>query len=131
MPTPRTNISAITFSDRPRLVASSTQSIDEIAHKTELGGAGRPHRNVGRCLYGPGRIALCALQAQSDSHYLRWRRQLTLYTLREIKQLAQESDVQIYAIGLFETFFFDTLEAKLGKKWLSEITDATGGIPSR
>ena len=39
----------------------------------------------------------------------------------------QESDVQIYAVGLFETFFFNTIEEKLGKVWLSEITDATGG----
>jgi hypothetical protein len=39
----------------------------------------------------------------------------------------RESDVQIYAIGLFETFFVNTIEEKLGKKWLSEITDVTGG----
>jgi len=49
------------------------------------------------------------------------------YKLREIRDVAQESDVQIYAIGLFETFFFNTLEEKLGKVWLSEITDVTGG----
>ena len=49
------------------------------------------------------------------------------YTMREIKRLVQESDVQIYAIGLFETFFFNTIEERLGKKWLSEITDVTGG----
>jgi len=49
------------------------------------------------------------------------------YTLREIKSLVQESDVQIYAIGLFDTFFFNTLEERLGKKWLNEITDRTGG----
>ena len=35
--------------------------------------------------------------------------------------------MQIYAIGLFETFFFNTFEERLGKKWLREITDATGG----
>ena len=35
--------------------------------------------------------------------------------------------MQIYAIGLFDTFFLGTLEEKLGKKWLSEITDASGG----
>jgi len=49
------------------------------------------------------------------------------YSLREIKNLMQESDVQVYAVGLFETFFFNAFEARMGKKWLSEITDATGG----
>src|SRR5262249_34355252 len=49
------------------------------------------------------------------------------YTLKEIKRLVQESDVQIYAVGIFDTFFFRTIEEKLGKKWLSEITDSTGG----
>jgi len=49
------------------------------------------------------------------------------YKLREIRSVAQESDVQIYAIGLFETFFFNTLEEKMGKEWLGEITDVTGG----
>ena len=49
------------------------------------------------------------------------------YNLSEIKSLIQESDVQIYAIGLFDTFFFNTLEERLGKKWLDEITDRTGG----
>jgi Ca-activated chloride channel family protein len=49
------------------------------------------------------------------------------YKLREIKNVAQESDVQIYAVGLFETFFFNTIEEKLGKVWLGEITDVTGG----
>jgi hypothetical protein len=47
--------------------------------------------------------------------------------MREIKNLVQESDVQIYAIGLFETFFFNTLEERMGKRWLREITDSTGG----
>jgi Ca-activated chloride channel family protein len=41
--------------------------------------------------------------------------------------LVVERDVQIYAIGLFETFFFNTLEERLGKKWLGEITERTGG----
>jgi len=49
------------------------------------------------------------------------------YTLREIKSLVRESDVQIFAVGLFDTFFFKTMEERLGRMWLSEITDPTGG----
>jgi Ca-activated chloride channel family protein len=35
--------------------------------------------------------------------------------------------VQIYAVGLFETFFFNIIEEKMGKVWLGEITNVTGG----
>jgi Ca-activated chloride channel homolog len=49
------------------------------------------------------------------------------YTLHDIKKLVVECDVQVYAIGLLETFFFNTLEERLGKKWLGEITEKTGG----
>ena len=124
---PQDEYFAITFSDRPRLVASSTQSIDEIAAKLSSVEPG-----------GPTAMLDAVYMAQAELRSARYKRKAILiisdggdnvsrYTLREIKQLAQESDVQIYAIGLFETFFFNTLEAKLGKKWLSEITDATGG----
>jgi Ca-activated chloride channel family protein len=41
--------------------------------------------------------------------------------------LVRDSDVEVYAIGLFDTAFFKTYEEYMGKKWLSEITDATGG----
>jgi len=118
---------AITFSDRPRLVAGSTQSIDEI--ETKLSSV-EPA--------GPTAMLDAVYMAQAELRSARYKRKVILiisdggdnvsrYTLREIKQLAQESDVQIYAIGLFDTFFFNTIEERLGKKWLSEITDATGG----
>jgi Ca-activated chloride channel homolog len=124
---PQDEYFAITFSDRPRLVASSTQSIDEIETKLSTVEPG-----------GPTAMLDAVYMAQAELRSARYKRKAILiisdggdnvsrYTLREIKQLAQESDVQIYAIGLFETFFFNTLEERLGKKWLREITDATGG----
>ena len=124
---PQDEYFAITFSDRPRLVASSTQSIDELETKLSSAEPG-----------GPTAMLDAVYMAQSELRSAHYKRKAILiisdggdnvsrYTLREIKQLAQESDVQIYAIGLFETFFFNTIEGRLGKKWLSEITDATGG----
>ena len=54
------------------------------------------------------------------------------HKFREIKRLVRDSDVEVYAIGLFDTAVFKTLEEFMGKEWLSEITDATGGrIPLR
>jgi Ca-activated chloride channel homolog len=49
------------------------------------------------------------------------------YHLREIKAMIRESDIQVYAIGLFDTALFKTYEEYMGRKWLGGITDATGG----
>jgi Ca-activated chloride channel family protein len=124
---PKDEYFVIAFSHRPRLVASSTQSIDELEEKLTTIESG-----------GPTAMLDAVYLAQSQLRSARYNRKAILlitdggdnasrFTLREIKDLAQESDVQIYAIGLFETFFFNTLEEKMGKKWLREITDSTGG----
>jgi len=124
---PKDEYFAITFSNRPRLVASGTQSIDELDEKLT---AIEP---------GSTTAMLDAIYlAESQLRFARYKRRAILlitdggdnasrYTMREIKKVVQESDVQIYAIGLFETFFFNTFEEKMGKRWLSEITDRTGG----
>jgi len=118
---------AIAFSDRPRLLAASTRSMEEVERKliaVEPGGA--------TAMLDAVYLAVSKLRST------RYRRKAIVifsdggdnasrYTMREVKGLVQESDVQIYAIGLFETFFFNTLEERLGRKWLSEITDPTGG----
>jgi Ca-activated chloride channel family protein len=49
------------------------------------------------------------------------------YRLKQIKDLAQEADVPIYAIGLFDSALFKPFEEFMGRRWLQEITDATGG----
>lgn len=49
------------------------------------------------------------------------------YKLREIKELVEESDVMVYAIGLFDFGPLKTFEEVMGKKWLSTMTDVTGG----
>jgi len=118
---------AIAFSDRPRVLADSTQSIDQLQGELLAEQPG-----------GSTALLDAVYLAISKLRSARYERKAILilsdggdnasrYKLREIRGVAQESDVQIYAIGLFETFFFNTLEEKLGKVWLSEITDVTGG----
>jgi len=118
---------AIAFSDRPRVLADSTQSIDQLQGELLAEQPG-----------GSTALLDAVYLAISKLRSARYERKAILilsdggdnasrYKLREIRDVAQESDVQIYAIGLFETFFFNTLEEKLGKVWLSEITDVTGG----
>ena len=118
---------AIAFSDRPRLLADATQSIDQLQGQLLSAEPG-----------GPTAMLDAVYLAVSELRSARYQRKAILilsdggdnasrYTLREIKSLVQESDVQIYAVGLFETFFFNTIEERLGKAWLGEITDVTGG----
>ena len=118
---------AIAFSDRPRLLADSTQSLDQLQGQLLSAEPG-----------GPTAMLDAVYMAVSKLRSARYERKAILilsdggdnasrYKLREIKSVVRESDVQIYAVGLFETFFFNTIEEKLGKVWLGEITDATGG----
>ena len=48
------------------------------------------------------------------------------YTRSEIKNILLESDVQIYAIGIYD-HYFPTEEERLGPQLLSDITELTGG----
>jgi Ca-activated chloride channel family protein len=117
----------ITFSDRPRELVSSAQSIDEMERKLTAVQPG-----------GPTAMLDAVYLAMSKLRSARYKRKAILilsdggdnasqYTMREIKSLVRESDVQIYAVGLFETFLLSAFEEKMGGKWLGEITDCTGG----
>jgi len=119
---------AIAFSDRPRLLVNSTQSIDELQTKllsVQPGGStamldaiSLAEAKLRSARYPRKAIVIFSDGGDNASHY----------SLREIKDLVQESDAQVYAIGLFDTFFVGSLEEKLGKKWLSDITDRSGGL---
>lgn len=117
----------VAFSNRPRVLTDPEQSIEEIEQKLTAvtpGGA--------TAMLDAVYLAISELRR---AHYERKAIVIisdggdnaSRYTLKQIKTLVEESDVQIYAVGLFETFFFNTFEEKMGKRWLSEITDATGG----
>lgn len=118
---------AITFSDRPRVLANSTQSIDELERRLIAVEPGGPTAMLDAVYLAVSKLRSARYQRKAIVIFSDGGDNASRYTLREIKSLVQESDVQIYAIGLFETFFFGTLEEKLGKMWLSEITDTTGG----
>jgi Ca-activated chloride channel family protein len=117
----------ITFSNRPRVLTGPEQSIEEVQQKLTV-------------VQPAGSTALldAVYLAVSELRHARYQRKAIViisdggdnasrYTLKQIKTLVQESDVQIYAVGLFDTFFFNTFEERMGKRWLSEITDTTGG----
>ena len=124
---PQDEYFAIAFSDRPRVLATPADSIDTAEQRLMAVQPG-----------GPTAMLDAVYLAVSELRTARYKRKAILivsdggdnasrYSLREIKSLVRESDVVVYAIGLFETFFVNTIEERLGKKWLSEITDVTGG----
>lgn len=123
---PQDEFFMLTFADKPEGGAEFTQSIEDIQ---------------GRLVYTvpKGRTALL------DAIYLglnmmkgaKYQKKALLvisdggdnhsrYTESEIKKLVMESDVQIYAIGIYD-HYFPTDEERLGPQLLSDITDLTGG----
>ena len=117
----------IAFSDRPKLVSGETQSIDAIQSRLALQvpdgntalfdaiseGASRMQSAQYR------RKALLIISDGGDNH--------SRHHLKEIKRVVQDSDVEVYAIGIFDSGPFKSLEESLGRAWLGRITNATGG----
>jgi Ca-activated chloride channel family protein len=118
---------AIAFSDRPRLLADSTQSVDQIQGQLLAEEPGGPTAMLDAVYLAVSKLRSARYERKAVVIISDGGDNASRYSLREIKSMVQESDVQIYAVGLFETFFFNTIEEKLGKIWLGEITDATGG----
>jgi len=120
----------ITISSKPKLIASSTQSIGTIEERltsTKTEGA--------TALYDAIYLGISKLRT---SHYQ--RRALVIvsdggdnhsrYTLKEIKHVIEEANVLTYGIGIFDDVplpLFKTIEERWGRKTMSEITDASGG----
>jgi Ca-activated chloride channel homolog len=116
----------ITFNNAPHLVADTTQSLGSIqASLAQAQPAGRTAlldaiylgiQKAHRAKYK--RRALLIISDGGDNS--------SRYSTKEIRKLVQEADVQIYAVGIFDSIFH-TPEEWSGKKLLTEITTATGG----
>ena len=123
---PQDDYFVVTFADRPHLITSSTQSLDEIQNSlatvTPDGNTAlldAIYLAVARMRSAQyKRRALLIISDGGDNH--------SRYGLHEIKSLVEEADVQVYALGIFDSFF-RTFEEFMGKRWLSSITDVTGG----
>ena len=124
---PEDDYFAITFNNRPRVLSDVTQSINGI--ETELGLI-QPSGST--ALLDAVYLGVSKLQTAQYP-----RRALVIisdggdnssrYKMREIKSLVAESDVMVYAIGMFDSGLFKSFEEAMGKRWLSTMTDVTGG----
>lgn len=117
----------ITFNDQPRVLSDVTQSISGV--ETELGLV-QPSGStalldavyLGVSKLRNARYARRALIIISDGGDNASR-----YKLREVKSTVAESDAMVYAIGIFGASPFKSFEEAMGKRWLSAITDVSGG----
>ena len=120
----------ITFADKPKLLANTTQSFADI-HAALA--AAKPKGNtaladaiyMGLAKLRSARYSRKALLIISDGGDNNSR-----HSLREIKRLARESDAEIYAIDICDApslLLTKKLEERFGRQWLSEVTESTGG----
>jgi len=124
---PQDDYFVITFSDQPRVLTSATQSIDEIQQKLALDNPDGQTALLDAIYLAITKMrsaryqrrALLIVSDGGDNH--------SRYGLKDIKSLLEEANVEVYAIGIFDSMLFRSFEEFMGKHWLSEITDVTGG----
>jgi Ca-activated chloride channel family protein len=120
----------ILVSDRPILIANESQSISTIEERLA---SAKPK--------GKTPLFDAIYLGVQKMREARYRRRALLvvsdggdndsrYTRKEIKRVLEEADVLTYSIGIFDGVdlpIFKTFEERWGRRWLSEITDASGG----
>ncbi len=123
---PQDEFFLIAFSEKPELLSDFTSSVEDIQAKlvttipkgrTALLDAIYLGLNKMRQAHNQKK-ALLIISDGGDNH--------SRYTEGEIKSLVKEADVQVYAIGIFDSTP-RTEEERLGPTMLGTITDVTGG----
>jgi len=127
---PEDDYFVITFNNKPKVLSDVTQSTAGI--ETELG---LVEPNGSTALLDAMYLGISKLRNARYS-----RRALVIisdggdnasrYSLKEIKSLIAESDVMVYAIGIFGSNPLRAFEEVMGERWLRGMTDISGGRTS-
>lgn len=123
---PQDEFFMITFSDEPEVINDFTSSVEDIQGKLVFTVPRKRTALLDAIYMGITKMreakypkkALLIISDGGDNH--------SRYTESEIKALAKEADVMIYAIGIYDRYF-PTEEERLGPTLLGEITELTGG----
>src|SRR5438477_11626449 len=127
---PEDDYFVITFADKPKVIADTTQSFVDI-HAALAAAQPKGNTALADAIYMGlaklrsakySRKALLIISDGGDNN--------SRHSLREIKRLARESDAEIYAIDICDAtslLLTKKLEERFGGQWLSEISDSTGG----
>jgi Ca-activated chloride channel family protein len=124
---PQDDYFVITFNNQPRVLSDVTQSTNSIQTELGLVQPGGSTALLDAVYLGTSKLrsakysrhALIVISDGADNS--------SRYKLKEIKSLVAESDVLLYAIGIFDSTPFKSFEEAMGKRWLSTMTDVTGG----
>ncbi|HVP43620.1 MAG TPA: VWA domain-containing protein [Terriglobales bacterium] len=116
----------IGFSDRPKLLAAFTSSVDQVQNQLVFTAPGGMTSLLDAIAMGMDfmnhasrqRKALLIISDGGDNH--------SRYTESEIKSAVEESDIQLFAIGIFDAAPL-TPEERDGPALLSGLTNITGG----
>jgi Ca-activated chloride channel family protein len=123
---PQDEFFLIAFSDRPRLVADFTSSVEDVQNKIVFAVPQGRTALLDAIYMGVAKMkeahntkkALLIISDGGDNH--------SRYTENEIKSMVKEADVQIYAIGIFGGGA-GTPEELGGPQMLGNVTEVTGG----
>jgi Ca-activated chloride channel family protein len=125
---PQDDFFVITFSDRPKLLADSTQSIGTIQGRLSTAKPAGYTALLDSIYLGLNKLRSARYERRALVIISDGGENNSRYKTREIKSIAEESNAQIYAIRTFDALpLFRTIEEKMGNRLLTDITQATGG----
>jgi Ca-activated chloride channel homolog len=120
----------ITFANRPKLLANTTQSIGTIRAKLRDMEA-KGNTALADAIYmGIDKLRSAAYRRKALVVISDGGDNISRHSLRSVKNLAKESDAQIYAIDVCDApslLFTKKLEERFGRQWLTQVTEVTGG----
>jgi Ca-activated chloride channel family protein len=123
---PQDEFFVIGFNDRPELIEDFTSSVEDIQARLATVRSGRRTALLDAIYYGVQKMRDArhdrkALLVVSDGGDNRSR-----YTEGEVKSQVREADVEIYSIGIFDTYA-TTPEERTGPQLLDDVSEMTGG----
>jgi Ca-activated chloride channel family protein len=125
---PNDDYFVITFSDRPKLLADTTQSIGTIQAQIGSAKVGGYTAVLDAIYMGMEKLKNARYERRALVIISDGEDNVSRHKLHQVKSMVQESDAQIYAIRILDALpFFRGIEERLGNRVLSEITGATGG----
>ncbi len=123
---PQDEFFVIGFNDRPEVIEDFTSSADDVNARLAMVKPGKRTALLDAIYLGLHKIKNArydrkALLIVSDGGDNRSR-----YTENEVRAVVRESDVQMYAIGIFDAYA-PTMEERLGPLLLNDLCEDTGG----
>jgi Ca-activated chloride channel homolog len=124
---PQDEFFLVNFNDRAQLVSQFTGSVEDLQNRMMFTSAHGMTALLDGIYLGLSQMkgahntkkALLIISDGGDNH--------SRYTEMDIRNFVKESDVQIYAIGLYEPDGGPTPEERMGPELLNELTSMTGG----